>query len=130
MGIVITELSMSLDGFVAGPNNSPDLPLGMGGGRLFDWYSSGDTDFALPGTSMVFKVSRTSADLLAPNWAQFGASVTGRRTFDIANAWNGNPPGGGPCFVVTHSDNPVPEKWTREGSPFIVRCWEGQNPRL
>jgi len=35
--------------------------------------------------------------------------------FDIANAWGGNPPGGGPCFIVTH--NP-PQEWVYEGSPF------------
>ena len=45
-----------------------------------------------------------------------GAMVAGRRMFDIANAWGGNPPGGGPCFIVTHS---APQEWIKEGSPFI-----------
>jgi dihydrofolate reductase len=36
--------------------------------------------------------------------------------FDIAHAWGGNPPGGGPCFIVTH--NPPPE-WLKPDSPFI-----------
>jgi dihydrofolate reductase len=35
--------------------------------------------------------------------------------FDIANAWGGNPPGGGSCFVVTHT---VPQEWVKDGSPF------------
>jgi dihydrofolate reductase len=35
--------------------------------------------------------------------------------FDIAHAWGGNPPGGGPCFVVTHT---VPQEWVYDGSPF------------
>ena len=35
--------------------------------------------------------------------------------FDIAHAWGGSPPGGGPCFIVTH--NP-PQEWLKEGSPF------------
>jgi dihydrofolate reductase len=35
--------------------------------------------------------------------------------FDIANAWHGHPPGGGPCFIVTHS---VPPEWIKAGSPF------------
>jgi dihydrofolate reductase len=43
-----------------------------------------------------------------------GAMVTGRRTFNIAGAWGGNPPGV-PCFVVTHT---VPREWVKEGSPF------------
>ena len=115
MGKVVTELSMSLDGFVAGPNDGPERPLGDGGERLFEWYSSGDTALPLPGTDMVFRVSRASADLLREEWDTFGAMVTGRRMFDIADAWGGNPPGGGPCFVVTHT---VPHEWVTEGSPF------------
>jgi dihydrofolate reductase len=115
MGNVIVELSMSLDGFVAGPNDGPDNSLGDGGERLFQWYSSGDTAFPLPGTDMVFKISRTSAELLREEWAKLGAMVTGRRMFDIAHAWGGKPPGGGPCFVVTHT---VPQEWVKDGSPF------------
>ena len=115
MGNVIVELSMSLDGFVAGPNDGPDNSLGDGGERLFQWYSSGDTGFPLPGTDMVFKISRVSAELLRKEWAKLGAMVAGRRMFDIAHAWGGNPPGGGPCFVVTHT---VPQEWVKDGSPF------------
>lgn len=115
MGKVVTELSMSLDGFVTGPNDGPERPLGDGGERLFMWYYSGDTALPLPGTDMVFTVSRASAELLREEWAMLGASVVGRRMFDIANAWGGNPPGGEPCFVVTHT---VPQEWVKEGSPF------------
>ncbi len=64
---------------------------------------------------MVFKISRASAELLRVSWPTIGAAVTGRRTFDIAGGWGGNPPGGGPCFVVTHT---VPQEWVKEGSPF------------
>jgi len=101
MGNVTVELTMSLDGFVAGPNDSPDVPLGEGGERLFDWYNSGDVDFPLPGTDMVFKISRASADLLEQTWSRGGAMVAGRRMFDIAGGWQGKPPIGGPCFIVT-----------------------------
>lgn len=94
MGKVIYTASMSLDGFIAMPNDEA--------GPLFDWYFSGDTDYPLPGTDMVFKVSRVSAELFQENWTKIGASVTGRRTFDVAGAWGGNPPGGGNHFVVTH----------------------------
>jgi dihydrofolate reductase len=116
MGKVCTELSVSLDGFVAGPNDGPELPLGKGGEALFRWYSSGDTPLPLPGTDMVFHISRISADLLRDEWSSVGAMVAGRRMFDIANAWGGNPPGGGPCFIVTHTP---PQEWLKEGSPFI-----------
>jgi dihydrofolate reductase len=106
---------MSLDGFIAGPNDGLQSPLGDGGERLFAWYSGGDTEYRLPGTEMVFKVSPQSAELLRVTHRTMGAFVTGRRTFDIANAWGGRPPLGVPTFVVTHT---VPQEWVYEGSPF------------
>lgn len=115
MGKVIGNLSMSLDGFVAGPNDGRGNPLGDGGEQLFAWYYAGDTALPLPGTDMVFTVSRASAEILRRQWDTIGAMVAGRRMFDIADAWHGDPPGGGPCFVVTHG---APEEWTGEGSPF------------
>ena len=115
MGKVSTGLSISLDGFIAGPNDGPERPLGEGGERLFAWYSGGDTEYRLPGTDMVFGVSPQSADLLREAHSNMGAFVTGRRTFDIANGWGGNPPLGVPTFVVTHT---VPQEWLYEGSPF------------
>ena len=115
MGKVATGLTMSLDGFIAGPNDGPEHPLGEGGMRLFDWYSSGDTEYAMPGTEMVVRVSQQSADMLREAHSKMGALVTGRRTFDITNGWGGNPPLGAPTFVVTHS---VPEEWVYDGSPF------------
>jgi hypothetical protein len=92
MGKVATGLSMSLDGFIAGPNDGPQSPLGDGGERLFRWYSSGDTEYRLPGTEMVFKVSPASAELLREAHSKMGAFVTGRRTFDITNGWGGTLP--------------------------------------
>jgi dihydrofolate reductase len=115
MGNVSTGLSMSLDGFIAGPNDGPERPLGEGGERLFAWYSGGDTEYRLPGTEMVFMVSPQSAELLREAHSKMGAFVTGRRTFDITNGWGGSPPLGVPTFVVTHT---VPQEWVYEGSPF------------
>jgi dihydrofolate reductase len=115
MGKVATGLSVSLDGFIAGPNDGPGSPLGEGGERLFAWYSSGDTEYRLPGTEMVFKISPQSAELLQEAHNTMGAFVTGRRTFDITNGWGGRPPLGVPTFVVTHT---VPQEWVYEGSPF------------
>ena len=115
MGKVATGLSMSLDGFIAGPNDGPGQPLGEGGERLFEWFSAGDTEYGLPGTEMVFRVSQQSAEMLREAHAGMGAFVTGRRTFDLANGWGGSPPLGVPTFVVTHA---VPDEWVYEGSPF------------
>jgi dihydrofolate reductase len=81
--------------------------------RLFKWYFSGDTEIAIPG-SPTLKVSPVSAELLQEEISRLGAMVTGRRTFDMAGAWGGHPPGA-PCFVVTHT---VPQEWVKDGSPF------------
>src|SRR5215203_4588885 len=115
MGKVSTGLSMSLDGFIAGPNDGGERPLGEGGERIFAWYSGGDTEYRLPGTEMLFRISPQSAELLWEAHGKMGAFVTGRRTFDITNGWGGNPPLGVPTFVVTHT---VPQEWVYEGSPF------------
>ena len=44
MGKVVADLSMSLDGFINGPNDRIELPLGEGGGRLYDWIFGGKSD--------------------------------------------------------------------------------------
>lgn len=115
MGKVIFNNSISLDGFVAGPNDNPDNGLGDGGMALFDWYFSGDVPFQMEGDVPPMKVSKASADYLREWITTVGAMVAGRRMFDIAGAWGGNPPGGGPCFILTHHP---PQEWMKEGSPF------------
>ena len=115
MGKVLTGLSMSLDGFIAGPNDSPEQILGDGGERILAWYFSGDTDYEMPSGEMTLKVSPVSAELLQEVHTTIGAVVTGRRTFDIANAWSGRHPLDVPVFVVTHT---VPKEWAGERSPF------------
>ena len=91
MGEVAVGLTMSLDGFIVGPNDGPERPLGKGGERLFEWYSGGDTEYEMPGTGLVFRISPQSVELLREVSERMGAIVTGRRTFDIANGWGGNP---------------------------------------
>lgn len=105
---VTTQFTMSLDGFIADEND--------GVGRLLGWYRSGDTPYPVPGTEMVFKISRASAALLQEEWGMIGAIVTGRRDFDVSEAWGGQPPFSVPTFIVTHR---VPQAWVGEGSPFI-----------
>ena len=92
MGKVAVGLTMSLDGFIAGPNDGPDRHLGEGGERLFERYSGGDTKYEMPGTGMVFRISPQSVELLREVNERMGAFVTGRRTFGIANGWGGQPP--------------------------------------
>jgi dihydrofolate reductase len=107
-------MTMSLDGFVAGPNDSPDNGLGDGGDALFNWYFSGDTEIRISDGTPTLKVSPQSAEILKEAFASYGAGVWGRKTFDIAGAWGGHPPGS-PCFIVTHT---APPEWVYKGSPF------------
>jgi len=116
MGKVIFNMTVSLDGFVAGPNDGPENGLGDGGERLFKWYFSGDTEIPISDGNMVLKVSSQSAEILKEALGTYGAGVWGRRTFDIAKGWGGHPPGS-PCFIVTHT---VPQEWVKEGSPFTI----------
>jgi dihydrofolate reductase len=106
MGKVITNISMSLDGFIAGPQDDVQ--------QLFKWYFAGTEAFAVQGGRMTLKVSPESAKLLAKSIETTGAMVAGRRMFDLAGAWGGNPPFA-PCFVLTHN---VAQEWVKEGSPF------------
>ena len=114
MGKVIFNMTMSLDGFVAGPNDGPENGLGDGGEGLFNWYFTGDTEVKISEGTPVLKVSSQSAEILKESVKTYGAGVWGRKTFDIARAWGGHPPGE-PAFIVTHR---VPQEWVKEGSPF------------
>jgi dihydrofolate reductase len=111
---VVFNMTMSLDGFVAGLNDGPNNGLGDGGQALFNWYSSGDVEIRPSQGTPVLKVSAQSAQLIRSALASYGAGIWGRKTFDIAGAWGGHPPES-PCFIVTH--RPAPE-WTQPGSPF------------
>ncbi len=115
MGKVGLAFSMSLDGFVAGSNDSSELPLGEGGERLFRWYFSGDASYEVPSGNRTFKMSRDGAELIQEAGRTNGALVTGRRTFDIAGAWGGRHPMDVPIIVVTHR---IPQEWVKAGSPF------------
>lgn len=113
MGKVILDISMSLDGFIAGPNDSRQLPLGDGGEAIHSWLFSGDqpsryNDF--------FKLSSTNRDVFDEAIPNTGAMIVGRRTFDIVNGWEGNHPLRGiPVFVVTHE---APESYLEENTSF------------
>jgi len=115
MGKVRTGHATSLDGFIAGPNDRPEAPMGKGGERLLAWYMGGGTEYRLPGTEMVFRVSPQTAEYLRETSTTTGALVTGRRTFELTHGWGGGHPLGVPVFVLTHS---VPQEWVYEGSPF------------
>jgi dihydrofolate reductase len=105
MSKVIAIMSMSLDGYVADPNGAV--------AEVFDWYFSGDVEIHFAGSHpLTFKVSEPSAKHLRELASGLGAMLTGRRTFDAAQGWNGNH-GWGPAFVLTHQ---IPAGWPRPNS--------------
>jgi dihydrofolate reductase len=102
---------MSLDGFVAGPNQSVDNPLGIGGMRLHEWV------FGLAAWRAPHGMEGGDVDASTPvveeSLANIGATIMGRNMFgghpgpwDPKNPWNGwwddNPPFHHPVFVLTH----------------------------
>jgi dihydrofolate reductase len=115
MGKIRTALSVSLDGFISGPDDDPDAPMGRGGERLLAWYGAGESEYKLPGSDMVFMVSEATAGYLAETSRTTGALVFGRRTFDLTQGWGGKHPLDVPVFVVGGS---VPQEWVYDGSPF------------
>src|SRR3954467_8635220 len=106
MSKLVAIMSMSLDGFVADPND--------GVGEVFDWYmSSGNVEFNTGGSDpMTFNVSAPSAVHLRALWFELGAVLTGRRTFEVADGWGGKH-AWGPAFVLTHQ---IPAGWPRPDS--------------
>jgi dihydrofolate reductase len=110
---VVTAHSTSLDGFIAGADDGPGQPLGVGGDRLFKWFSDGDTPSRYyPG----FKMSAVSAAFFDEGVGRVGAVISGRRTYDISDAWGGSGPlPGVPLFVLTHR---VPEAVPAGNPPY------------
>jgi len=106
MSKLVAIMSMSLDGFVADPDD--------GVAEVFDWYfGSGDVEIHTGGSDpMTFSVSAPSAEHIRAVTSGLGAVLTGRRTFEVAQGWGGNH-GWGPAFVLTHH---VPDGWPRPGS--------------
>jgi dihydrofolate reductase len=109
MGKVVAGFSMSLDGFVAGPNDDVQ--------RVFAWMFSGDTDLkvSIGEQEMDLKLSAKDAEQYKEMTEAVGAIVSGRRMFDVAGAWGGKHPMDVPVVVVTHT---IPQEWVKEGSPF------------
>lgn len=90
MGNVILHVTMSLDGFMAGPNISTTQPMGEGGLRLHEWVFNTST-------------SDIDAQVVKELFATTGAVVLGRRTFDVGiEVWQ-DTPFPVPCFVLTHN---------------------------
>jgi dihydrofolate reductase len=96
MSATVLDMSMSLDGYVTGPNDSRENPFGDGAEMLHDWIFDAATD--------------DDRAILQATLDGVGAIVMGRTSFDKnegAGGWgDAGPLGGTPCFVLTH-DQPT-----------------------
>lgn len=117
MANVAVGLSISLDGFIAGANDGPDNPLGDNGERLFAWMSAGPESNRI---GRWFSPPDASVPIVQAWHTDYGAGVSGRRTFDIAHGWRDGHPIDAPIFVVTH-DPPTEGEW----SPRVSFVTEG-----
>jgi len=107
MGKVVAQLAMSVDGFVA---DKDDVP-----GPLFRFYEDGPVPVNLSEGYPELHVSQVTADLLRSEIAKVGATVVGRRLYDITNGWDGHTGGEVPMVVLTHE---APDDWPRGGVPI------------
>lgn len=98
MGNVVAEITMSLDGFVAGPNDRVGRGLGDGGEVLHNWVMGGDWTYQ---GGAPFAATGIDKALLDESFRTAGSVVMGRRTFDFTQGWGDDPPFHMPCFVLT-----------------------------
>ena len=104
MSKTVLYMSMSVDGFIAGPNVAPGNGLGDGGQRLHEWFLP-DADPEHGTGSHLTGVNREVMDEAMAT----GAVVVGRRTFELAGGWGGDHHDGVPIFVLSrHQPDPQP----------------------
>jgi dihydrofolate reductase len=97
MSKVVLYMSMSVDGFIAGPDDSKEHGLGVGGERLHAWLADGG------GSPASYRPSDEAAATVFDELMATGAVITGRRTFEFAGGWAGDHHDGVPIFVLTRS---------------------------
>jgi dihydrofolate reductase len=100
MSATVLYMSMSLDGFIAGPNAGPGNGLGDGGERLHDWMHvmGADPDSGIPG-----RPAGVNGQLFDEIMAT-GAIVAGRGTFEPAGGWGGNHHDGVPIWILSRRE--------------------------
>jgi dihydrofolate reductase len=101
-------MTISLDGYVAGPRDSVDAPMGADGFRLFNWLDRRDD----PGPSGAVVAEMTATR----------AVLAGRRTYEHAGHWQGDHHDGVPIFVLTHD---VPADPPPGGVRFVTDVRDG-----
>lgn len=115
MGKVFSHMTMSLDGFIADPQDGAE--------NLFGWYDAGEVTVPSADERWAFHVDENSAGMLRGILANTGALVCGRRLFDHTNGWGGSHPVGAPVVVVTH--RPPPDTAEGKTTTFTGGVAEG-----
>jgi dihydrofolate reductase len=102
---VAAGITVSLDGYITGPNDGPGRGLGEGGERLHYWVFGGPWSY-----DEGPRGEPTGADkeLLDEAMGRVGAVIGGRNTYEAAGAWGGQNPFGVPFFIVTHRPEDEP----------------------
>ncbi|WP_290057600.1 dihydrofolate reductase family protein [Amycolatopsis solani] len=104
-------MTMSLDGFIAGPDDRPGQELGRGGGRLFDWLDDRHGDGP---SAQIYREALAT-----------GAIISGRRTYELAGRWGGDHHDGVPIHVLTHRVDPAdPAPGSTRYFTDVVACAE------
>jgi dihydrofolate reductase len=111
MSATVLYMSMSLDGFIAGPNERPDNGLGDGGHRLHEWVLA-DADGGDRGFGHLTGANRQVVD----EFMSTGAAVAGRGTFEPAGGWGGDHHDGVPIFIVARDEPTI----DIEGWPLVT----------
>ena len=106
MAKIITAITMSVDGYITGPNDGPGKGLGEGGERLHHWVFGGPWTYEHePQGEPVGE----DAEYLDAMTARVGGVVIGRYMYEAAEHWGDRNPFGVPVFVVTHRPEEQPE---------------------
>jgi dihydrofolate reductase len=107
MSATVLYMSMSLDGFIAGPNEGPDNGLGDGGNRLHEWIFAGaPTEHSgVPG-----RPPGVNGEMMDEAMAT-GAVVAGRGTFEPAGGWGGDHHDGVPIFILSRHPDAEEAQW-------------------
>jgi dihydrofolate reductase len=103
---VLAGITMSVDGYVAGPNDGPEKGLGEGGERLHYWVFGGPWTYDDEPRG---EPTGEDAAWLEETMARLGAVVSGRWTYEAARHWGGENPWGLPVLIVTHRPEDEPE---------------------
>jgi dihydrofolate reductase len=106
MAKIIAAITMSVDGYITGPNDGPGKGLGEGGERLHYWVFGGPWSYASEPRG---EPEGEAAAYLNDMTARAGAVVVGRNMYEAAEHWGDKNPFGMPVFVVTHRPEEEPE---------------------